>query len=162
MVGGKYSIPDGASSSVTITDLMRMILACAIIRRSKTLGCHHPKCARQKKILQPKISDHVRDVETKTHGWNIEPFETRLSNAERIVSGANAAEVNIDPQTVNVITQLRRSHRAQVLAAGIRDQRDFVWSFLVPDRKIKNQVLGRSKSLQRGLTGVRWVLPAGH
>src|SRR5690242_1019373 len=90
------------------------------------------------------------------------PFKTILSKPKRICPRPNAAEIDIDPQAVNVITQLRRPHRAQELVAGISDQRDIVGSFLAPNRKLKNQVLSRSRNFQRRLTRVRWVLPAGH
>ena len=87
------------------------------------------------------------------------PLKTSLSNPKRICSRLNAAQFNIDPHTGNVITQLRRPRRAQELGASVSDQPDIVRSFLGSNRKIKNQVLGRSRNLQRRLTRVRWVLP---
>ena len=44
------AIPDIASRPATITDWMYMILACAVVRRSKRPECHHPKCARPKEF----------------------------------------------------------------------------------------------------------------
>ena len=78
------------------------------------------------------------------------PLKTSLSNPKRICCWPNAAEVNIDPHTVNVISQLRRPRRAQELVAGVSDQPDIVGPFFASNRKIKNQMLSASRNLQRG------------
>ena len=90
------------------------------------------------------------------------PLKTSLSNPKRIFSGSNAPEVNIDPQTHNVIMQLRHPRRAQRLVARVSEQADIVASFLAPNRKIKNQVLSGSRNFQNCLTGLRLALPASH
>src|SRR5579863_7221175 len=69
------------------------------------------------------------------------PLKTRLSNPKRIFSGPNATEVNIDPQTHNVIMQFRHPRRAQKLVAPVTEEPDFIGSFFAPNRKIKHQVL---------------------
>ena len=140
---------------------MHMILAYATLRRPTKAEVSPPKMRSGKRILQLKISDRLSNIEIKTHGWDIGPFEIRLSNAERIRPRPYTGEVNIDPHTVNVITQLCNPRRVQELVASVSDQPDIVRPVLASNRKIKDQVRSASRNLQRGLTLVRWVLPAG-
>jgi len=56
----------------------------------------------------------ARPIGIKTHGWDIESIQDRLSTP-REYPRPNATEVNIDPQTSNVIMQLRDLRRAQNL-----------------------------------------------
>ena len=90
------------------------------------------------------------------------PLKIGLSNPKRICSRPNATEVNIDPQNSNVIMQLRRPRRAQKLVACVSEQPDIVGSFFAPDRKIENQVLGRSSNPQRRLISANLALPASY
>ena len=90
------------------------------------------------------------------------PLKTRLSNPKRICARPNTTEVNIDPQTDNVILQLCRTGRAQDLIARLREYADIVRSFLAASRQVQNQVLNGSRNLQWCLTCLGWVLPTSY
>jgi hypothetical protein len=77
------------------------------------------------------------------------PFKARPSDPKRIRSRPNATQVNIDPQTNNVIMQLRDPGRAQELVTRVSKESDIVLPFFAPNGKIKDQVLGASRNFQR-------------
>src|SRR5258708_4151578 len=56
----------------------------------------------------------ARPIGIKTHGWDIESIQDRLSTSRKYPR-PNATEPNTDPQPTNVIIQLRDLRRAQNL-----------------------------------------------
>ena len=70
------------------------------------------------------------------------PFQTGLSECNKIQPWLNAANINVSPQANNVILQLRGSGGPQTLSARFTQYGDIVGSFFAPNGQVQNQVLG--------------------